>query len=95
MFRKVSEGAARRRGDQDQFQSVSLMLTPWNQLDCAARPPKTSRFASLRGVSPSSFIEESPKESAGEDAPSFGSQWRGRFKAAGRRDPRYDARARE
>ena len=60
-----------------------------------ARPSKTGRFARLGGVSPSSFIEEPPTESAGEDAPTFASRWHGRFKAAEHRDQRYDALARK
>ncbi len=49
MFRKVSESAARRRGPQGQFQSASLMLTPWNQRLRAARPgPRRSQLEKMR-----------------------------------------------
>lgn len=57
--------------------------------------PKARRYAHSRGVSLSSFIEQSLKAVAGEDSPSFATRWRGRFKPAGRRDPRYDALARK
>ena len=57
--------------------------------------PKAKRYARSRGVSLSSFIEQSLKEAAGDDSPSFATRWRGRFKPAGHRDPRYDALARK
>ncbi len=57
--------------------------------------PKAKRYARSRGVSLSSFIEQSLKEAAGEDSPSFATRWRGRFEPAERRDPRYDALARK
>ena len=57
--------------------------------------PKAKRYARSRGVSLSSFIEQSLREVAGEDTPSFASRWRGRFRAAGHQDPRYDALARK
>ena len=57
--------------------------------------PRAKRYARSRGVSLSSFIEQSLRELTGEDEPSFASRWRGRFEAAGRNDPRYDALARE
>ena len=57
--------------------------------------PRAKRYARSRGVSLSSFIEQSLRELIGEDVPSFASRWRGRFEAAGRDDPRYDALARK
>ena len=57
--------------------------------------PKAKRYARSRGVSLSSFIEQALREVAGEDTPSFASRWRGRFRAAGRQGPRYDALARK
>ena len=57
--------------------------------------PKAKRYARSRGVSLSSFVEQALREVAGEDTPSFASRWRGRFRAAGRQDPRYDALARK
>ena len=57
--------------------------------------PRAKRYARSRGVSLSSFIEQSLRELTGEDEPSFASRWRGRFEAAGRDDPRYDALARK
>ena len=57
--------------------------------------PRAKRYARSRGVSLSSFIEQSLRELIGEDVPSFASRWRGRFEAADRDDPRYDALARK
>ena len=57
--------------------------------------PRAKRYARSRGVSLSSFIEQSLRELTGEDEPSFASRWRGRFEAAGRNGPRYDALARK
>ena len=57
--------------------------------------PRAKRYARSRGVSRSSFIEQSLREVAGDDSPSFATRWLGRFKPAGRRDPRYDALARK
>ncbi len=57
--------------------------------------PKAKRYARSRGVSLSSFIEQSLKEVAGDDSPTFATRWRGRFEPADRRDPRYDALARK
>ena len=57
--------------------------------------PLAKRYARYRGVSLSSLIEQFLREVAGEDAPSFASRWRGRFRAAEREeDPRYDALSR-
>ena len=56
--------------------------------------PVAKRYARARGVSLSSLIERSLRELAGEDAPSFSSRWRGKFRAAEREDdPRYAALA--
>ena len=52
--------------------------------------PRAKRYARSRGVSLSSIIEQSLRDVVGEGKPSFASRWRGRFKAAGREDPRYD-----
>ena len=57
--------------------------------------PLAKRYARSRGVSLSSLIEQSLREVAGEDKPSFASRWRGRLQAADRDDPRYDALARK
>ena len=57
--------------------------------------PKAKRYARSRGVSLSSLIEQSLREVAGADAPSFTARWRGRFKPAERDDPRYDALAKK
>ena len=53
--------------------------------------PMAKRYARFRGMSLSSLIEQSLREMAGENTPSFASRWRGRFRAAEREDdPRYD-----
>ena len=58
--------------------------------------PAAKRYARSRGVSLSSLIEQSLRELVGEDAPSFSSRWRGRFRAAEREDdPRYRALAKK
>ena len=57
--------------------------------------PIAKRYARSRGVSLSSLIEQSLRELAGEHTPSFASRWRGRFQAAERDDPRYDALAKK
>lgn len=54
---------------------------------------KAKRYVGSRGVSLSSLIEQSLREFAGADGPSFSARWRGRFKPAERNDPRYDALA--
>ena len=56
--------------------------------------PLAKRYARSRGVSLSSLIEQSLREVAGADGPSF-ARWRGKFRAAGRNDPRYDTLARK
>ena len=55
--------------------------------------PIAKRYARSRGVSLSSLIEQSLREVAGEETAPFSSRWRGRFRAAERDDPRYDALA--
>ena len=58
--------------------------------------PVAKRYARSRGVSLSSLIEQSLREMAGENTPTFASRWRGKFRAAEREgDPRYDALARK
>lgn len=52
------------------------------------------RYARARGVSLSSLIEQSLRETIGEYAPSFATRWRGKLRAAERDDdPRYAALA--
>lgn len=55
--------------------------------------PKAKRYARSCGVSLSSLIERSLREATDDNTSSFASRWRGRFKAAGRGDPRYDTLA--
>lgn len=57
--------------------------------------PRAKRYARSRRVSLSSLIEQSLREMAGKDTPSFASRWRGRFQAANRDDPRYENLARK
>lgn len=57
--------------------------------------PRAKRYARSRRVSLSSLIEQSLRDMAGGDTPSFSSRWRGRFQAAHRDDPRYDKLARK
>ena len=57
--------------------------------------PRAKRYARSRRVSLSSLIEQSLREMAGNDTPSFASRWRGRFQAAHRDDPRYTSLARK
>ena len=57
--------------------------------------PIAKRYARSRGVSLSSFIEQSLREVAGAYAPSFASRWRGKFRPAERDGPRYDAPAKK
>ena len=57
--------------------------------------PLAKRYARSQGVSLSSLIEQSLREVAGADGPSFAARWRGKFRAAGRNDPRYDTLARK
>lgn len=53
------------------------------------------RHARSRGVSLSALIERVLREEAVGGEPSFASRWKGRLRAAGRDDPRYDALARK
>ena len=56
--------------------------------------PKAKRYARSRGVSLSSLVEQSLRDMADENTDSFASRWRGKFRAAERKDdPRYDALA--
>ena len=57
--------------------------------------PIAKRYARSRGVSLSSLVEQSLREMAGEGTQSFASRWRGKFRAAERDDPRYDALAKK
>ena len=58
--------------------------------------PVVKRYARSRGVSLSSLVEQSLREMAREETPSFSSRWRGKFRAAGREDdPRYEALAKK
>ena len=57
--------------------------------------PIAKRHARSRGVSLSSLIEQSLQEAVSSHNPSFASRWRGKFKAARRGDPRYEALARK
>lgn len=57
--------------------------------------PRAKRYARSRGVSLSSLIEQSLRDMAGEDTPSFASRWRGRLQAAHLDDPRYTRLARK
>ena len=53
--------------------------------------PSAKRYARSRGVSLSSIVEDSLREVATDQDESFASRWRGRFQAAERSAPRYDA----
>ena len=57
--------------------------------------PRAKRYARSRRVSLSSLIEQSLRDMAGEDTPSFSSRWRGRFQAAHRDGLRYDKLSRK
>ncbi len=56
---------------------------------------EAKRHARLRGVSLSSLIETSLRETLRDDTPSVAARWRGRFRPAQRDDPRYEALARK
>ena len=56
---------------------------------------KAERFARSRGLSLSSLIETSLRETLADDAPTVTERSRGRFRAAERDDPRYEALARK
>lgn len=56
--------------------------------------PKVRKYAQARGISLSSLIEQSLRELAIEEQPTFADKWRGEFQAAERQDdPRSDALA--
>ncbi len=57
--------------------------------------PRAKRYARSRGISLSSLIETELRDLVSEEAPSFASRWRGKFKPAEREDPRYEALARK
>ena len=56
---------------------------------------KAERLARSRGLSLSSLIETSLRETLAADAPTVAARWRGRFRPANRNDPRYKALARK
>lgn len=57
--------------------------------------PLAKRYARSRGVSLSSIVEGSLRELIGDEATTFTTRWAGRFQAADRDDPRYEALARK
>ncbi len=57
--------------------------------------PVAKRYARSRGVSLSSLIEDSLRETTVERSQSFAARWRGKFRPADRDDPRYDALAKK
>lgn len=57
--------------------------------------PVAKRHARRCGLSLSSMIEKSLRETIGESTPSFASKWRARFRSAEPDDPRYAALARK
>lgn len=57
--------------------------------------PIAKRHARSRGVPLSSLVGQALRQVAGDQAPSFATRWRGRFRAADRDDPRYQALARK
>ena len=56
---------------------------------------EAKRLARSRGLSLSSLIETSLRETLSHDAPTFAERWRGSFRPAHRVDPRYEALARK
>ena len=56
---------------------------------------EADRLARSRGLSLSSLIETSLRETLADDAPTVAARWRGRFRPAERDDPRYEALARK
>ncbi|MYD94307.1 MAG: hypothetical protein F4Y02_11590 [Chloroflexi bacterium] len=56
---------------------------------------EAKRFARSRGLSLSSLIETSLRDTLADDTPTVAEQWRGKFRAAERDDPRYEALARK
>ena len=61
----------------------------------AALIARAERYARSRSVSLSSLIETSLRETLSNDVPSFATRWRGSFRPAQRKDPRYEALARK
>ena len=61
----------------------------------AALVARAEDHARSRGVSLSSLIEMSLRETPSDDAPSFATRWRRSFRPAQRKDPRYEALARK
>ena len=53
--------------------------------------PEAKRHARASGVSLSQLIESALRMLTSNRSPSFSERWRGRFKAAERKDERYDA----
>jgi post-segregation antitoxin (ccd killing protein) len=57
--------------------------------------PLAKQYARSQGVSLSSLIEQSLREMAKQDGPSFSSRWRGEFREARIEDARYRALAKK
>jgi hypothetical protein len=57
--------------------------------------PRAKRYARGRGVSLSSVIEDSLRQVAGDESPTFSARWRGRFEASEANDPLYRALAKK
>lgn len=57
--------------------------------------PIAKRYARSRGVSLSSLIEDSLRETTAERSQSFATRWRGKFRPSDRDDPRYHALAKK
>jgi hypothetical protein len=55
--------------------------------------PRAKEQARVRGVSLSELIERALRGLTVDEHPSFSTRWRGRFKAARRKDDRYRALA--
>lgn len=51
--------------------------------------PKAKRYARSQGISLSRLIEQALRELSARELPSFSERWRGKFRAAQRRDKRY------
>ena len=56
---------------------------------------EAERLARSRGLSLSSLIETSLRETLADDTPTVAERWRGKFRPAERDDPRYRALARK
>lgn len=57
--------------------------------------PKAKRYARSQGVSLSSLIEKTLRETTAEYNTSFSDRWRGKFEAAEGDSPRYEALAKK